>query len=170
MEGLLPELPAGGSQSSASTGPYNTSLAAAEAASIEVFVYGLALVAHGRDYDLEHVGVEPSGDAFNSIVFDEGNNRPYNPMVNAGALVTTDLVRGKDPAEKFDRILGTLRTYGSQAARSRPRVKDGPNILLDSSRAVNACGLPVTERGHPGQACLRIRFPSIISLCRVIRR
>ena len=42
----------------------------------KVFVYGLALADHGGDYVLEHVGVEPSGDAFNSIVFDEGNNRP----------------------------------------------------------------------------------------------
>src|SRR5918994_1441701 len=58
----------------------------------KVFVYGLALEAHGRDHVLERVGVEPSGDAFHSIVFDERNNRPYNPMVNAGALVTTDLV------------------------------------------------------------------------------
>ena len=77
----------------------------------KVFVYGLALADHGRDYVLKHVGVEPSGDAFNSIVFDERNNRPYNPMVNAGALVTTDLVQGKGSTEKFERILGTLRTY-----------------------------------------------------------
>jgi glutaminase len=77
----------------------------------KVFAYGLALADHGRDYVLKHVGVEPSGDAFNSIDFDERNNRPYNPMVNAGALVTTDLVRGKDPAEKFERILDSLRTY-----------------------------------------------------------
>jgi glutaminase len=55
--------------------------------------------------------VEPSGDAFNSIVFDERNDRPHNPMVNAGALVTADLVRGKDPDEKFERILDSLRTY-----------------------------------------------------------
>src|SRR5918995_1178884 len=77
----------------------------------KVFVYGLALADHGGGHVLKHVGVEPSGDAFNSIVFDERNNRPYNPMVNAGALVTTDLVRGKDSAEKFERILGTLRSY-----------------------------------------------------------
>jgi glutaminase len=82
----------------------------------KVFVYGLALADHGRDYVLEHVGVELSGDAFNSIIFDERNNRPYNPMVNARALVTTDLVRGKDSTEKFERILGTLRIYtGNQS-------------------------------------------------------
>ncbi|MGH2898124.1 MAG: glutaminase, partial [Solirubrobacteraceae bacterium] len=53
----------------------------------KVFAYGLALEDHGRERVLQRVGVEPSGDAFNSIVFDEQHNRPYNPMVNAGALV-----------------------------------------------------------------------------------
>ena len=77
----------------------------------KVFVYGLALEDHGRDNVLRRVGVEPSGDAFNSIVFDERNNRPYNPMVNAGALATTDLVEGEDPAEDLERILGVLRRY-----------------------------------------------------------
>lgn len=77
----------------------------------KVFVYALALEDHGRDHVLGRVGVEPSGDAFNSIVLDERHHRPYNPMVNAGALVTTDLVRGKDPEEKFERILSRLRLY-----------------------------------------------------------
>jgi glutaminase len=77
----------------------------------KVFVYGLALEDRGRDYVLQRVGVEPSGDAFNSIVFDERNNRPYNPMINSGALTTTNLVRGKSTAEKLERILGILRRY-----------------------------------------------------------
>ena len=63
----------------------------------KVFVYGLALADRGRDHVLQRVGVEPSGDPFNSIEFDQRNNRPYNPMVNAGAMVATDLVRGSDP-------------------------------------------------------------------------
>src|SRR3954468_14289979 len=77
----------------------------------KVFVYALAFQDHGRDHVLEHVGVEPSGDAFNSIVFDERNHKPFNPMVNAGALVTTDLVRGKDQEEKLQRILELMRTF-----------------------------------------------------------
>ena len=77
----------------------------------KVFVYALALQDHGREHVLRHVGVEPSGDAFSSIEFDESNRRPYNPMVNAGALVTSDLVRGKDPAEKLERILALMRLY-----------------------------------------------------------
>jgi glutaminase len=79
----------------------------------KVFVYGMALEAHGRERVLARVGVEPTGDQFNSIsvVFDERNNRPHNPMVNAGALVTTDLVRAGDTAGDLDRILGMLRRY-----------------------------------------------------------
>jgi glutaminase len=77
----------------------------------KVFAYGLALEDHGRDEVLKHVGVEPSGERFNAIEFDDDNNRPYNPMVNAGALVTTSLVAGRDNGEKLERILGALRHY-----------------------------------------------------------
>jgi glutaminase len=35
----------------------------------------------------------PPSDAFNSIVFEERHDRPYDPMVNANALVIGDLVR-----------------------------------------------------------------------------
>jgi glutaminase len=94
------------------------------------------LADHGGDYVLEHVGVEPSGDAFNSIVFDERNNRPYNPMVNAGALVTTDLVRGKDSAEKFERILGMLRCYaGNRSLEVDERAFEAEMRTADRNRA-----------------------------------
>lgn len=59
------------------------------------FVYGLASEDHGTDYVLTKVGVEPTGEAFHSIVFDERDNRPFNPMVNAGAIASTALVNGE---------------------------------------------------------------------------
>jgi glutaminase len=77
----------------------------------KVFVHGLALADRGRERVLERVGVEPSGDRFNSLVFDEHNNRPYNPMVNAGALAATALIAGETLERKFDRILESLRCY-----------------------------------------------------------
>jgi len=79
----------------------------------KVFVYALALADRGRDRVLERVGVEPSGDAFNSITFDERHHRPFNPMVNAGALVATDLVRGADRDEQLARILSMLRLFAA---------------------------------------------------------
>jgi glutaminase len=112
----------------------------------KVFVYGLALADHGGGYVLEHVGVEPSGDAFNSIVFDERNNRPYNPMVNAGALVTTDLVRGRDSAEKFERILGTApklcRKPEPRGGRAYLRRRDA------HGRLESRYGLPNAQPGY----------------------
>jgi glutaminase len=102
----------------------------------KVFVYGLALADHGRDHVLEHVGVEPSGDAFNSIEFDERNNRPHNPMVNAGALVTTDLIRGRDPTEKFERILETLRIYaGNESLAVDEDIFEAEMRTADRNRA-----------------------------------
>lgn len=58
------------------------------------FAYGYALHRHGRDVVREHVGVEPTGDAFNAILLDEENNRPFNPMVNAGAIAVCELFEG----------------------------------------------------------------------------
>ncbi len=43
------------------------------------FMYGYALQRYGREAVLKHVGVEPTGEAFNSIVLDEVMNRPFNP-------------------------------------------------------------------------------------------
>src|SRR4051794_29496223 len=75
----------------------------------KVFAYALALADNRKEDVLARVGVEPSGDAFNSIVFDERHHRPYNPMVNAGALVTTDLVRGASGERKVERLLALMQ-------------------------------------------------------------
>jgi len=81
----------------------------------KVFAYALALTDRGPQAVLEHVGVEPSGDAFASIRFDERHNRPYNPMVNAGALLTSDLVHGRNPDEKLERLVEVMRCYSGDA-------------------------------------------------------
>jgi glutaminase len=77
----------------------------------KVFAYGLALEDHGRDYVLTRVGVEPTGDAFNAIILDEQSNRPLNPMVNAGAIATTSLIKGAGATERLNRMLNMLKRY-----------------------------------------------------------
>lgn len=77
----------------------------------KAFVYGLALEEHGREYVSSKVSVEPTGEAFNSIVLDERTNRPYNPMVNAGAIATTDLIRGNNSTDRLKKILEMFQRY-----------------------------------------------------------
>jgi len=78
------------------------------------FVYGLALEDNGLDTTLDRVGVEPTGDAFNSISLDPGTGRPRNPMINAGAIATAGLIAGKTPLSRFKRILETFSTYAGR--------------------------------------------------------
>lgn len=102
----------------------------------KVFAYALALEDLGRERLLEHVGVEPSGDRFNSIVFDERHNRPYNAMVNAGAIVTSNLVRGADVDEKLERIVGSLREYaGNETLDVDQETFEGELRSADHNRA-----------------------------------
>ena len=78
------------------------------------FVYALALGDLGLPEVLERVGAEPSGEAFNAIRLDPVSGRPPKPMVNAGALLTTSLVRGADPVERFARILHCLSAFAGR--------------------------------------------------------
>src|SRR3982751_5019539 len=80
----------------------------------KAIIYGLALTDHGRQEVLKKIGVEPSGEAFNSIAFDEKNNRPFNPMVNAGAIAATALVKGANIEERWDRILDMFQRFAGR--------------------------------------------------------
>ncbi|MGM0419587.1 MAG: glutaminase A [Bacillota bacterium] len=69
----------------------------------------LAILDLGRDEVFAKVGVEPTGEEFNSISKLIGHPKPYNPMVNAGAITITSLIKGKNLEEKFTRILNFYR-------------------------------------------------------------
>ncbi|MBX3444738.1 MAG: glutaminase A [Planctomyces sp.] len=75
------------------------------------FVFGQALEDHGREAVLSRVNVEPTGEAFNSIVLDERTNRPFNPLVNSGAIATADLIRGQDFPERLTRLLALFSRF-----------------------------------------------------------
>ncbi len=78
----------------------------------KVFAFGLALENQGSKAVLEKVGVEPTGDPFNSLIrLDEDSKRPFNPMINAGAIATTSLIAGTDPTSKLNHLLSMFENY-----------------------------------------------------------
>ena len=77
-------------------------------------VYGLALEDRGKDQVLARIGVEPTGDAFNSISLQPNTGRPLNPMINAGAIASASLVAGRSEADRFERVLGLFSMYAGR--------------------------------------------------------
>lgn len=63
------------------------------------FLYGLVLQECGRELVRSRIGVEPTGDPYNAIKLHPLSNRPYNPMVNAGAIALAEMVPGQTPQE-----------------------------------------------------------------------
>jgi glutaminase len=71
--------------------------------------YCLALDEHGTEAVHQRVGREPSGQSFNELALNP-NGLPHNPMVNAGAIMTTSLIRPDDDiADRFDVVTATWR-------------------------------------------------------------
>lgn len=93
----------------------------------------VALMENGAEKVFQYVGMEPTGDPFNSIVKLETikPSKPLNPMINAGAIATVSLISGT-AEERLQKILGLIRkmtgnhdiTYNKAVFQSENRTGD----------------------------------------------
>ncbi len=81
----------------------------------KVFTLAQVLQEAGEKTIENTVGVDATGQAFNSIVAVEQNKgKEMNPLVNAGAIATTSMVSGDTPEERWAKILGTYETFAGR--------------------------------------------------------
>ncbi|MEH7225484.1 glutaminase A [Bacillus sp. JJ1566] len=100
----------------------------------KVITLALVLMDRSKEYVFTRVGMEPTGDPFNSIAKLESNapSKPLNPMINAGALAVTHMIKGNSVEERFQRILTFIRElagndtiqYNEEIARSEFETAD----------------------------------------------
>ena len=100
------------------------------------FVYALALEDLGLDRVSEHIDFEPSGEPFNAISLDEASGRPSNPLINAGAIVSTSLVAAGGPEERFARIRERLSAFAGRALELDEDVYASESATGDRNRAL----------------------------------
>lgn len=100
------------------------------------FVYGMAIKEYGVKKVLEKISVEPSGDAFNSISLYPDSGRPFNPMINAGAITATSMIWQIYKEEAFNQILETFSIYAGSPLKIDEYVYSSESSTGHRNRAI----------------------------------
>src|SRR5438046_1785754 len=99
------------------------------------FVFALALDTLGAARVESAIGVEPSGDPFNSIRLN-ADNHPFNPMVNAGAIACSGLIREAKGDGAFDFLRQALGRFAGRDLDMDDAVYSSESLTGDRNRAI----------------------------------
>jgi len=101
----------------------------------KAFIFALALETIGPDRVESTIGVEPSGDAFNAIRL-RPDFRPFNPMVNAGAIACSALIHEARGADASGYVLESLSRFAGRPLSVDESVYESESLTGDRNRAI----------------------------------
>ncbi|MCG1028050.1 glutaminase [Virgibacillus halodenitrificans] len=112
----------------------------------KVLSFIVACMEKGLAYMLDRVDVEPTGEAFNSIMHLEMRKvqKPFNPLINAGAITVTSTLEGNTSDEKLKPILDLMETILGYRPALNVEVYESER---DSSMRNRAIGYYLLETG-----------------------
>src|SRR5216684_8423915 len=99
------------------------------------FVFALALDTLGAGRVESAIGVEPSGDPFNSIRLN-ADNHPFNAMVNAGAITCSGLIHEAKGTDAFECIRQALGRFAGRDLGVDEAVYASESATGDRNRAI----------------------------------
>lgn len=124
----------------------------------KAFTYAVALQEVGLDRVLSYIGVEPSGEAFNELSQLE-DGRPFNPLINAGAIMAQALIPGDSLEEReallldrYSALAGAPLSVSDEVLRAE-QVRGDRNFAL--AHMLAASGLLTLDPHEVVQAYLR---------------
>jgi glutaminase len=118
----------------------------------KALTFAMLLEQVGREETYRYVGVQPMAEPFNAITLNPHTNRPFNPMVNTGAIAVAGRLRqilGPDAfaqvLEVFGRVAGRELKVDEQVFQSERETGHRNRAIAHLLRAVGVFDVPVDE-------------------------
>lgn len=145
----------------------------------KAFVYALAIEDAGLPAVLDKIGMEPSGDAFDRLSLQKDTNRPFNPMINAGAITAHSLVVSANATveQRMERILSALSRLAGRQLRIDEEIFEAE--LKDANRnmaigymlkaaGIITCNPAEVVRGYVRQCSINVTVKDLAIMAAVL--
>ncbi len=120
----------------------------------KVFTMARVLQDSGAERILDTIGVDATGQAFNSIVaVEQYKGQEMNPLVNAGAITTTSMVKGRTANEVWKNIMATHDAFAGRKLKVNDEVYKSEAATNQRNQAIGELMFAYNRiKANPNQA------------------